>query len=84
LSIAKAIVTKRENWTEVQRDPDGNYHVIDYTTQRINNGGYRVEAHRAITPANGGYALWDSAHMKSVFLIINKKGIVTDYNYAGL
>jgi hypothetical protein len=75
--IAKAMIAEREGWPERQVDFKGLIHVVAYSSRRINDGGYRVEAHRAITTAGHGDCAWDST--PPVVFIVNKEGAVIHY-----
>lgn len=76
-AIAKATLAKREGWPEGKLGTDGLIHTIAHGSRRINNGGWRVVAHRAVAEVGHGDCGYDP--IPAAVLIINNRGIVTHY-----
>ena len=76
-AIAKTAIAKRERWPEQQLGPDGLLHFVAYGSRRINNGGWRVVAHRAVTAIGHPDCGYDP--IPPAIIIINNRGTVTHY-----
>lgn len=77
-NIAKAEVEKREGWPENKLRPDGIIDCVLYSTDRINNGGWRVIARRAIAE-NRVETVCGYVEAPAAVILINKKGAVKKY-----
>ncbi len=77
LAIAKATIARREGWPENQLGADGLIHTVAYGSRRINNGGWRVVAHRAVTTARHADCGYDP--IPPAVITINKRGRVSHY-----
>ena len=79
-AIAKAIVSKREQWPETYRDKNGLIHIVLYGARRIDNGCWRVIAHKSCysdSPTGCGDPVFDAD--PAAIIIINERGKVISY-----
>jgi len=78
--IADAEVTKREHWPKGRLGSDHLNHTVSYRANRINDGRWRVVAHRGVTesdPHGCGCCVYD--RIPAAIIIIDMHGIVKSY-----
>jgi hypothetical protein len=78
LVIARKEIAKREGWPEPKIDSHHLVHTVYYGSHRIDHGGWRVVAHRAVAEDRPGGALGYDP-IPAVIMIINERGSVTHY-----
>ena len=82
-TVAEAELLKREHWPNSQRDAAGLIHTVAYSSRRINRGGWRVVAQKAVTegtPDGGGGCAYDPG-VPAVVMIIDRRGRVVNYSH---
>jgi hypothetical protein len=79
LAVARVEVAKREHWPEGQLAPDRLIHTVCYQAERMNSGGWKVVAHRAVKDNRPGYGDCGFDAIPAAIIIVNKRGAVTSY-----
>lgn len=78
LAVARVTVAEHEGWPEHEIDSHGLVHIVYYGSHRIDQGGWRFVAHRAVMENRQGGAIGYD-HIPAVIMIINSRGVVTHY-----
>jgi len=75
--IARAQIARREHWSEGKRGRGHIIHGVEYRAVPIDDGGWKVIAHRALTEDRGEVGTgWDGP---AAIIIINREGVVTKH-----